>query len=275
MLLKCLPFTNVGANQLATIDFRNLLGRVVDRIHLQLGGTFTKAQMSSIQLKANGKLIFDDTGSRVDGRMQYRGETANASLLTLDFSEIKAKSIVGQHLGSLDTLASGVTSLTGEINIGAATSPTLVAYAEVSSNNIQLPESRGLIGKVLSFVHPIGASATKFPLNIPYGKQAGSLIKRLHLVVTSGTMTINGAEVRKNGVTIHESVAAVNSFVGTDYGRVPQSGYYTIDFIPDGNLSDALNAADAQTMEYYADVTVTAAGTITVVAELLDPLTNN
>jgi hypothetical protein len=274
-IIKCLPFQNVAANSLATVDFKNLIGRVVDRIILQLGGTFTKAQINTAQIKANGKLIYDDSGSRADARQTYRGITANASYLTLDFSEPRSKTIVGQKLGSIDTLASGITSLTGEFAIGAATSPTLVAYAMCSTRDTQLKDTAPLIGKTMTFIHPCTATTTKFPLNIPYGRQAGSLVKRLHVFVASGTITINGIEVRKNGVTIHETLDGPNDFMQTEYGRTPQANCYTVDFIVDGNLSDTLNAANAQTMEYYADVTVTTGGTLAVVAELLDPLGNN
>lgn len=274
-IIKCLPFSNVAANSKATVDFRNLLGRVVDRIVLVLGGTFTKAQITNARVLANGKIIYDDSGDRTDKRMTYRGITANASYLTIDFSEIRAKTIVGQKLGALDTIASGITSLTGEFDIGAATSPTLSAFAMCSTRDTQLTETAPIIGKVLSFVHPVSATTTKFPLNIPYGKQAGSLIKRLHLFVTSGTITINGIEIRKNGVTIHESTDGPMDFIQTEFQRTPQASVYHADFVLDGNMSDTLNAASAATMEYYADVTVTVAGTITVVAEMLDPLTNN
>lgn len=267
MLLKCLPFSNVVANGLATIDFRNLIGFTVDRIVLQLGGTaLTKAMLSSIQLKANGKLFFDDTGARADSRMQYRGIGADLTLLTLDFSEIRSKTIIGQKLGSLDTNV-GINSFTGEITIAGATAPTLSAYAEVSAP--QAGNERALIAKVLNYTHNIGA-AGKFPLSIPYGKQAGSLIKRLHLF-HGGNVT--DVEIKKNGLTVHESSKAVNEFIQKEYQRVPQANVYTIDFIADGNQSNVFNVANAQTAEYY--VTTNGAGNVTVVAELLDPLSNN
>lgn len=275
-IIKLLPFQNVAATALATCDLKNLIGRVVDRVVLQLGGTsLTKAMLTGVQVKANGKLIYDDTGSRADARQTYRGITANAAFLAVDFSEPRSKTIVGQKLGAIDTLAAGITSLTAEVNIAGATAPTLVGYAMCSTRDTQLRDTAPLIGKTLTFIHPCTATTTKFPLNIPYGRQAGSLIKRLHVFVASGTITINGIEVRKNGVTVHETLDAANDFIQTEYQRTPQSNCYTVDFIVDGNLSDTMNAANANTMEYYADVTVSAGGTLAVVAELLDPLGNN
>lgn len=267
MFRKCLPFSNVVATGMATVDLRSLLGNTIDRIVIKLGGTtFTKAMITGLRVKANGKVIFDDTGSRIDSRMQYRGITANAAYLTVDFSEIRSKTIMGQRLGCLDTTL-GISSLNMEVDISGATAPTLEAWADISDPQIG-ENSRALIGKVLNFTHNFGA-AGKFPLNIPYGKQGGSLIKRLHLFGA----TVTDAEVKKNGLTVFEAPDAVNDFVQTEFQRTPQASIFHIDFIKDGNLSNVLNAADAQTMEYYA--TVSGAGNVVVVAELLDPLGNN
>lgn len=267
MFRKCISFTNVVANGMATCDLRNLLGNTIDRIVLKLGGTtFTKAMMTGIRIKVNGKVIFDDTGSRIDDRMEYRGIASNPAFLTLDFSEIRSKTIQGQRLGSIDTTL-GISSLNLEVDISGATAPTLEAWAELSEPQVGAVE-RALIGKVLSFTHYFGATG-KFPMNIPYGKQGGSLIKRLHLFGS----TVTEAEVKKNGLTIFEAPDAVNDFVQGEYNRVPQANVFTIDFVADGNMSNVLNAANAQTMEYYA--TVSGAGNVVVVAELLDPLGNN
>ena len=39
--------------------------------------------------------------------------------------------------------------------------------------------------------------------------------------------------------------------------------------------ANILNAAEATSMEYYADITVSVAGNLMAVVEMLDPLTNN
>jgi hypothetical protein len=254
---------------------------VYDRIILQLGGTFTKAQITEVRIKANGKIIFQDSGSRIDSRMQYRGIAANAALLTLDFTEIRAKDQLEQLMGGLDTSKNAdgsqkVSSLIMEVDIGAATAPTLTAYLQASYQDTQVRGTVDLIGKVLLYTFPCSGTASKFPLQIPFGKQGGSLIKRIHLVATSGTITVNGVTINKDSAPIHDTVAAVNQFIQTEYQRTPQAGIYTVDFIPDGNMNaNILNAADATSMEYYADVTVTVAGNLTAVVEMLDPLSNN
>ncbi len=266
-LRKCLPFSNVAANSLATLDLRNLFGYTVNRLILKLGGTtFTKAMLTDMKLKINGKLIFDDTGARNDSRMQYRGIAADAAYMTIDFSEIRSRNIFHQTLGAIDTNA-GVMSFTGEFQIGAATAPTLEAWAEVGPR--QAGPVSALIGKVLNFNHVINA-AGKYPLSIPYGRQSGSLIKRLHMF---GGGIVTEVEVKRKGLTRHESIRLVNEFLQKEYQRVPQANLYSVDFVQDGDMNQIMNAASADTMEYY--VTTSGAGNVAVVAELLDPLSNN
>lgn len=267
--IKLLPFNNVVATGLATLDLSNLLGYCVERISLQLGGgAFTKAMMTGIQLKANGKIIYDTTGSRRDSAMQYRGITANAGFLTLDFSEIRSKTELGQSLGALDTSA-GITNLKLEVQIAGATTPTLQGYAEVSRPQLDaasLPY-RSLIGKVHASTISIGAAGT-FSLPVPHisPQDGGSIFKRIAFF--SANMT--GLVIKKNGVVVEESIKALNDYNQTEYRKTPQAGLYMTDFIIDDNQSQVFNSRDAQTIEVLG--TFSGAETITMESEVLEPL---
>jgi len=270
MLIKCLPFSNVVASGLATINFSNLMGYTIESIMLELGGTaLTKAMLSQVVLKANAKTIYDDKGSNIDLRMTYRGESADAAYLMLDFSETRARTIQGQKIGAIDTTA-GIMQMTGEITIAGATAPTLAAYAEVSAAPQADPLTRGLISKVLRYTLSPAASGT-FPFDVPYGKASGALIKRVHL---SGS-TVTAMQVKKNGIVIHDAKVAPNRYSQTRQGRVPQSNFQTIDFIKASNQSESLNVSlqSAQSQEWY--MTVSGAGNVEVVVELYDSLQNN
>jgi hypothetical protein len=95
-----LPFSNVVATGVATASVTP--GRTIHRIILKLGGTsLTKAMLTLIKVKANGKVVFEGTGSQIDKLMTYRGITANAAYLTLDFSEIR-----GRHRRRSSTISS-------------------------------------------------------------------------------------------------------------------------------------------------------------------------
>lgn len=269
MDIVCEPLNNVAASSKATGKINSLLGYSIDRLVFTLGGgAFTKAQITNLRLLANAKVIYEDTGSRIDTRQQYRGITANAAYLTVDFSEIRARSIIGQSVGSIDTVTSGIRDLSLEIDIGAATTPTLSAIAQVSAAPQADKTYAGLIGKTLNFTQNF-AAAGEFPMDIPYGRQAGALLKRVHLFGS----TVTAARVKKNGIEVFKRASALNSYIQTEYQRTPQANVYTIDFIEDGNMSKTHNAANAQTNEWY--VTVSGAGNVTIVAEILDPLQNN
>lgn len=267
--IDCPPFLNVGANQKATVRLDNLIGYTIDRLILELGGTaFTKANLSNIKLYANEKVIFDDSGSNVDTRMQYRGITANANYLTIDFSEIRARTIVGQHVGSIDTISSGITKLQLETDIGAATAPALSAYAMLSAAPQADKNSNRLIAKVLNRTFNPGG-AGEFAFDFSYAKVPGSFVKRVHLFGATAT----NARVKKNGIEIWKASAARANYVQTEFQRAPQANVLSIDFMVDGNQSEALPLENAGSMEWY--VTTSGAGNITAVTELLDLLGNN
>ncbi|HRZ02320.1 MAG TPA: major capsid protein P2 [Burkholderiaceae bacterium] len=272
-LIRLAPFNGVAANSLANLDLSQLLGFTVENIFLQLGGTFTKAQLTAIQLKANGKVIVDTDGARCDARMQFRGLTAAATLLCLDFSEYKARSKVAAYSGALDTTL-GVRNLRLECQIGAATSPTLQAFASVSAPLVS-PEFGGvrpLISRVHRVTQTIGAAGT-FPLAVPHldPVAGGSIFKRI--AVHSANMT--GALVTRNGVNVHESIKAINDY-RQQYqgGRTPQAGVYMLDFIVDNIQEDAVldtrPASGCSTAAVFG--TFSAGETITIESEVLEPL---
>ncbi len=267
--IKLLPFNNVVATGLATLDLSNLLGYTIERMTFQLGGTaFTKAMITSVQLKANGKVIWDSTGSRRDSAMQYRGITASATFFVIDFSEIRSKTENGQSLGALDTTA-GVSNLKLEVQIAGATAPTLQGYAEVSRPQISAAEApfRGLISKVHSSTLTIGAAGT-FSVPVPHlsPQDGGSIFKRIAFF----SANMSGLLIKKNGIVIEESIKALNDYNQTEYKKTPQAGLYMFDAIIDDNQSQCLNTRDAQTMEVLA--TFSAGETITIEVEVLEPL---
>ncbi len=267
--LKLLPFNNVVNTGLATLDLSNLLGWCVERMTFQLGGTvFTKAMITGIQLKANGKVIYDSTGARIDSAMQYRGITASATFLTIDFSEIRSKNETGQSLGALDCTA-GIQNLKLEVSIAGATAPTIQGYAEVSRPQIDPASApfRAMIAKRHSSTITIGAAGT-FSLPVPHlsPQDGGSVFKRI--LFFSANMT--GLVIKKNGVVIEESIKALNDYQQQEYRKVPQAGLYVFDPIVDDNQSQCLNTRDAQTMEVLG--TFSAGETITIESEVLEPL---
>ena len=269
------PFENVVATGTASARWDKVLGRSVDRFVLGLaGGAFTKANLTSIKLYANEKIIFDDTGARTDDRMEYRGITASAGFLTLDFNEIRAHSDMNKVAGALDCSSQGIRKLACEVVITGATTPALTAQAMLHETpNSGDPRFNALIAKVLNKTWNFGAAGEfAFPLSLM--RHPLSLVKRVHLVGS----TVTAARVKKTNTRnvtdeIFKATDAQNDQIQIEYGRVPQANMFTIDFMPDGDVRECLPLADAVGMEWY--VSVSGAGNVVVVTELLDPLGNN
>ncbi|WP_028451230.1 major capsid protein P2 [Chitinilyticum aquatile] len=256
---KLLPFTNVAPNSVATLSLPP--GDTYERITLKLGGTtFTKAHITGIRVRMNQKVISECTGPDLDAMNSYTSLASDPTMLTIDFSELFARDQLGQSVGAIGTL-SGVASLMLEVDIGPATAPTLQAYAQVSG-----PKPLAVLNKLLRYPVNIGG-AGKWPVALPYG-QNGSIIKRVY--IKSNNMT--ALEIKKNGITYHDSDKAINEFWQKENKCVPQPGWYVFDPIADKNLGDMLSTADAQTFEF--NVTMSAAEAITVYVEYIDLFEN-
>ncbi len=83
-----------------------------------------------------------------------------------------------------------------------------------------------------------------------------------------------GAKCYRNGIVVHDSIAAVNNRRQLAYKRVPQASLYMLDFIADGLMGDrcldtrqASGCTTAQVMGIFS-----AGETITIEVEVLEPL---
>lgn len=261
LLIKNLPFTNVVASGVATVSLP--VGMSYNRIFLQLGGTFTKAMITDIKVRLNGKVIFQNTGSRLDLVNNYRKRGVSANFLVVDFVEPGAKDMAEQYIGNLNT-AQGVSSLTMEVTIAGATSPTLDSWAEVGP-----PAPLGVVAKQILFTTSFGGSG-KFPFKLIDVANRGAIVKRVHFA-HGGNVT--ALEVKKNGIVIHDNVTtAVNTFYQLDYNKTAQSNLYTYDPCVDDNYTNAIKTQDMVSLEF--NLTTSAADTVTAVVEVLDLLGN-
>lgn len=265
-----LPFSNVVPTGTATNQVTP--GRTVEVLRYRLGGTtFTKAMIPSLKLKANGKVIIEGSGAQLDAINAYRGEATNAAFLDVQFADYAMLSELDRMVGAFDT-SLGIGNITAEVQIAGATAPTLlpilVESAQQKDRTGNAAPFAPLISKILSYPFNV-ATGGKLPVNLPFGPQSGSVIKRMHFF-HSGTMT--GIEVKEDGLVVHESVAAENQFDQQKAGRVPQTNCYTVDFVLDGNIRKALDTRTARSLEVLPSFS--AAGSGTVLVEYLDPLGN-
>lgn len=262
LLIKNLPFVNVAASGVASVSLP--VGMSYNRILLQLGGTaFTKAMITSIVVKLNGKAIITQTGSRLDAINAYRARGSSASFLIVDLTEPEAKAMAEQFIGNINT-AQGVTSFTMEVTIAGATAPTLDSWAEVGP-----PAPLGVIAKQIQFTTSFSGSG-KFPFKLIDVANRGAIIKRVHFA-HGGQVT--ALEVKKNGIVIHDNVTtAVNTFYQLDYKKVAQSNMYTYDPCLDNNYTNALKTNDMVSLEF--NLQMGGADTVIATVEALDLLGN-
>lgn len=268
------PFANVGANQRAILQSSLVLGNTLEQIVLTLGGTtFTKSHLGVMRAKVNQKTIWElSTGNDLNAIQLYNGHPAAAAYLSLMFSEPRARDRVGQMMGALD-LSAGASTFTLEVDIGAATSPTLTAHAILSppqskeggAGNAVSPLMRALLLTTI----PISAAVTDaaYEVNIP----RGSLLKRLYIMHAN----LTGFRVKRDGVDIWESVTpALANFVEDEYGHDPQSGMYVYDPILDDNMSAAIPTVrpDGRLATHQFLFTTSGSDTLRVYADVYTPL---
>lgn len=262
ILIKNLPFTNVVASGVATVSLP--VGMSYNRIILALGGgAFTKAMITDIKVRLNGKVVLQNTGSRLDLINTYRKRGTSASFLVIDFTEPDAKDMTEEYLGNINT-AQGVSSLTMEVTISGATTPTLDSYSELGA-----PAPLGVIAKQLLFTNSFGG-AGKFGFKLIDVANRGAIMKRVHF---NHTGNVTAVEVKKNGIVIFDNIlTAVNSFYQLDYNKIAQTNLYTFDPCLDNNYSNAIRTADMVSLEF--NLTTGAADTVTACVEVLDLLGN-
>lgn len=275
-LRVCNPFNNVVASGIANLDLNPLLGTTLECINLQLGGTsLTKAMITGIQLKANGKVIYESTGSFVDALENFLNyATADATRLSINFMEPKARTVNAFQAGGIDlSPGSGITNLRLEVTIAGATSPTLSAIAEVSPA-LDIPSERDIRFLMLRRhrnTQSIGAAGT-FSLQVPHLEPSGggSVFKRI--AIFSSTCTAYKAQ--REGVTEFEVTKLENEWIQKKAGRAPQTNLVVFDPILDniqsGRVWDTRPANGIRSAQLYG--TFSGAETITIETLELLPL---
>ena len=269
------PFNNVVASGVANCDLNNLLGTTLECINLSLGGTFTKAMITLVQLKANGKVIWESDGSKVDSGESFKNyAAADATKLSLNFMEPKSKTVNAFQAGAIDlSVESGITNLRLEVTISGATSPTLSGIAELSpALDVESERNiRFLIQRRHRVTMTIGAAGT-FALQVPHldPSGGGSVFKRIYIFSANCT----GIKAQREGITEFEVLKAENEWIQKKAGRSPQSNLVVFDPVLDGIQSgrvwDTRPSNGVRSAQLYA--TFSAGETITIETEELLPL---
>lgn len=269
------PFTNVVATGTAISDMNKFLGSVLEKITLTLGGTFTRAMITGIQLKANGKVIYESTGVFLDACNIYnsRNVVSDVKILKIDFMDRNARTPNAFQAGALDlSRESGITSLRIEVNIAGATAPTLVGFCDVSPPTNDPAEAglRWLTSRKHRATASIGAAGT-YALPVPHLDPAGGGSNYRRIYIYSALCT--GIKTMREGVTEHEVSKLENEASQKDNNKNPQTALIVFDPVQDGQLSgrtwDTRPSSGVRSAQFYA--TFSGAETITIETDELIP----
>ncbi|MCC7328703.1 MAG: hypothetical protein IT484_00940 [Gammaproteobacteria bacterium] len=272
---KLEPFQNVVATGRAVLSSKVVLGQVIERITLELGGTFTKAMITAIRVKLNGKTIFGDvSGTVLDLIQRYLLLVNDAARLTIDFSEPVARSIQGQLMGAIHTAAAGVTDFTIEVDIAGATNPTLTAWAQLRSplsvqkagfDPATLPMIRALVPTTV-----VLTATGEIQADVNYGSRRASLLKRQFWYGS----TLTSLRIRRDSLDLFEGLTRAQvDFNAQEFGRQNQTNLFCWDPLIDGNQSDAVaTLREDGTPATFQFLPTGTAGTLSVLTDIYTTL---
>lgn len=268
--IKLPQLQNVGPNQ--RVSLRCPLGFTYEKIYLQLGTNITTALISNIVLKINNKEFqrWATAADMVSGLLAFKGNyTGSTAFLVLDFTERLAKEEVGMKLGTVAaTQEAGVQDFTLEFDLGnyaVVAASTINAYADVEA-----PSANKILQRV-QFAQKTIAAAAQEQIFVPFGLN-GYQVKRLILKHAQ----LSSVRVRRDGTDMWEDVpVALANQRHQDFGRVPQAGYFVLDFMSDSLQSNAFNTAmilgpggkPVPVENLDIRITVAAADTVTIYTE--------
>lgn len=225
-IIKLPPFQNVSPSVTAVLPAIPQ-GWTYENILFKLGGTaFTKALISSIRLWLGGKKIWEITGAHLDDINEYFRLTSNAAYLAMHFANPRALSLADRMIGAIDT-SLGYSNFSIEVDIGAATAPTLEAYAKVSAPIPKASGFQNMFRTLIKSALPIPA-ATEASVPMPLGSQQGAFIRALHFFHTSITQL---QFTKDNFYLIDRGLNAVLQFGQNERARTTQTGLLTADFM--------------------------------------------
>jgi len=237
-VIRLPQFQNVGPNQRVSLSFP--LGVVYEKIYLQLGTNILTSLITNIVLRINNKEFqrWASAADLITGLEAYKGNyTGSTSFLVLDFTERLAREEVGMKFGAIAACdQAGVQAFTLEFDLGTYTNvatSTITGYADVD-----VPSANRVVQRVQYMQKVLGAAATE-QIYVPFGAN-GYQMKRLIIKHTN----LSSVRVRRDGVDMFEDLPiALANQRSQDFGRVPQAGYFVLDFVADSLQAGALNTA--------------------------------
>ena len=277
-LKKLSQFPSVAASAISTLSLDELRGSSIHGIILEQGGTsFTKAHMTEIKISIGGKSVISGiSGDQLQDINDYDGLSATSDYVAFWFGDPTARTVFGQHLTDLDLSYYDKASAVLEVTVGAATAPTLQAYAVIGppKDVMGLNYSQMDVASIRALIRTVAtpsAAVTRQSYPIGLGSNAGANVRK----ICAFNSNLTSLEFKKNGISIHDDVSvALNTFLQAEFGRVAQSGLYVLDHVVDANQGKADPTVNKNGNPFPMQVNLTTSGadTITVFADVRAPL---
>lgn len=274
------PALNVAAASHFTIDSKKVLGNVIEAIVLDNAGSgaLTKANLSGLLVKANGKNIFGPiSATQLNSWQVYKNIVADTGRNTIEFVEKTSRNIQGQLMGAIDTDASGITSFVVEGDIATATTPVVTGWVQMRNPSSMAPEkgfdpaSRPLISALIP-TSVNDSAAGQFPHDLNYGSRGNSLIKRIGIF----SSTLTSFQVKADSVDLYENLTnALAGYFQAENGKDDQPGLIMWDPLMDGNQPDSvLTRAGNRERNFEFLFTVSGSGSHSVFTDVYTTLLN-
>jgi hypothetical protein len=203
-----------------------------DKLHFKLGGGLTKADIGTIEGKANGVTFFKDDAANMALLDAYLGVYTEAGTLTLDFTEPNTRGgAAAQYLASIPRNL--LQSLTFEVQILPTAVNTMTLKCEGEYRD---PTTNPFILRRKDFTIPLGVTGDN-DYSLPSAMNGG-LIKRVR-IHHGGNIT--KVELRTNGTPRKRADVSSVTYAQKRNRLTPQVNMLMLDFIEDGNLMGMLD----------------------------------
>jgi hypothetical protein len=248
-------FSNVSAGATATVNCP--VGLTYEAIILKYGGTtFDPTHMERIEVKVNGKSLWDITGSQLVTINKFYDKADNAGYLTLWFARPWMATVFESRLTALGT--ADVSTLSVHVKIASgAVAPELEAHAIQSG-----AQPLGLVAKLRQFPRSFSTTGQQEIDSLPRG---GARVGAIHLFKSD----VSDIEMEVNGIKVYDFDKGLAEEFQTQSGRVPQTATAThVDFLLDGDMKHALQLAGVQ--DWRLRPTIDTIGSVNTLVEYLD-----
>lgn len=240
----------------------------IEQIGLELGGTFTSAMISNLEVLANGKPIQSFAeASHMELIQDYYGDNTPADRVVLNFGRNHFKDRADRERFFVG--AGDLATLQVQGNVAGATGPTLTAYERKTilrrggdkPQDIRGRNNLGLFTKVKNFTYTLTGAGTTEIDNIPREAWA----QAIHLIQSADVIT--AVEVVIDGVKIWDASKARMTNIVQDAGRIKQASVYHIDWMLSNELNSQLPLAGVQ--DFRLKVSHSAGATVNAYVEYL------